>query len=72
MAAGDMRDTLELAISTTTLKRVKVHHHPRLLSDNGPYLISHELKRYLLRRRIESIRGAPYHPMTQGIMERYH
>lgn len=72
MAASDVRDTLELALSGTNLERVKVRHHPRLLSDNGPCYVSHELKRYLQRKRIEHIRGAPYHPMTQGKIERYH
>ena len=72
MAAGDVRDTLELALAKTNLERVKVRHHPRLLSDNGPCYVSHELKRYLRRRRIEHIRGAPYRPMTQGKIERYH
>ncbi len=56
----------------TNLERVKVRHHPRLLSDNGPCYVSHELKRYLQRRNIEHIRGAPYHHMTQDKIERYH
>jgi transposase InsO family protein len=72
MATKDVQDTLELALAKTNLERVKVRHHPRLLSDNGPCYVSHELKRYLQRMRIEHIRGAPYHPMTQGKIERYH
>jgi hypothetical protein len=31
-----------------------------------------ELKTYLTEREIEHTRGAPYHPMTQGKIERYH
>ena len=72
MATKDVQDTLELALARTNLERVKVRHHPRLLSDNGPCYVSHELKRYLKQRHIEHIRGAPYHPMTQGKIERYH
>ncbi len=72
MATRDVQDTLELALARTNLERVKVRHHPRLLSDNGPCYVSHELKRYLKRKHIEHIRGAPYHPMTQGKIERYH
>jgi RNA-directed DNA polymerase len=30
------------------------------------------LKKYLKRKDIEHIRGAPYHPKTQGKIERYH
>jgi transposase InsO family protein len=70
MPASDVRDTLELALARTNLERVKVRHHPRLLSDNGPCYVSHELKRYLQRRRIEHIGGAPYHPISK--IERYH
>jgi transposase InsO family protein len=58
MATKDVQDTLELALAKTNLERVNVRHHPRLLSDNGPCYVSHELKRYLQRRRIEHIRGA--------------
>jgi transposase InsO family protein len=72
MAASDVQNTLEMALSRTNLERVRVRHHPRLLSDNGPCYVSHELKRYLQQRQIEHIRGAPYHPMTQGKIERYH
>jgi transposase InsO family protein len=43
-----------------------------LLSDNGPAYLSKDLKQFLKRQHIEHIRGAPYHPMTQGKIERYH
>ena len=72
MATRDVQHTLELAVARTNLERVKVRHHPRLLSDNGPCYVSHELNCYLQRRRIEHILGAPYHRMTQGKIERYH
>ena len=45
---------------------------PRLLSDNGPCYISGELKTWLKSQDIEHTRGAPYHPQTQGKIERYH
>jgi len=35
-------------------------------------LTSKELKKFLKRNDIEHIRGAPYHPMTQGKTERWH
>lgn len=34
--------------------------------------MSGELKGYLSDKGIRHIRGAPYHPMTQGKIERYH
>jgi transposase-like protein len=72
MGARDVEDTLEIALAKTDIDRVKVRHRPRLLSDNGPCYLSGELKKYLKRKDIDHIRGAPYHPMTQGKIERYH
>jgi len=51
---------------------VMVKHRPRLLSDNGPCYLSKELKEYLADQKMEHTRGAPYHPQTQGKIERYH
>ena len=39
---------------------------------NGPCFISGELKPWLKQQDIEHTRGAPYHPMTQDKIERYH
>ena len=72
MAASDVTATLTDALQVMGLKQARVHHKPRLLSDNGPCYISGELKRWLAEQQIEHIRGAPYHPMTQGKIERYH
>jgi transposase InsO family protein len=72
MSASDVEDTLNLALKKAGLEEVRVHHRPRLLSDNGPAYLSRELKQYLRRKDIDHIRGAPYHPMTQGKIERYH
>lgn len=49
-----------------------VRHKPRLLSDNGPCYISGELKVRLKQQHRKHTRGAPYHPQTQGKIERYH
>jgi putative transposase len=51
---------------------VRVKHRPRLLSDNGPAYLSGELREYLGERKMAHTRGAPYHPQTQGKIERYH
>ena len=61
-----------MALEATALAQVRVRHQPRLLSDNGPCYVSHALKDYLERLGIKHTRGAPYHPMTQGKIERYH
>jgi transposase InsO family protein len=72
MSAEDVKETLDQALTKTGVQQVKVKHRPRLLSDNGPCYISKELGDYLDKLEIRHTRGAPYHPMTQGKIERYH
>ncbi len=72
MSASDVQDTLDDAISFTGLDQVKVKHKPRLLSDNGPCYISGELANYLQENGMTHTRGRPYHPQTQGKIERWH
>ena len=72
MKAEDVTDTLELALQASGLDQVNVAHRPRLLSDNGPSYVSVELAAWLDKQDMPHIRGAPYHPMTQGKIERWH
>ncbi len=72
MGASDVQDTLDDAIRFTGLDQVKVKHKPRLLSDNGPCYISGELADYLQANGMTHTRGRPYHPQTQGKIERWH
>ena len=72
MSAEDVKDTLDDALAKTEVEQVKVRHKPRLLSDNGPCYISRELREYLAEKEMCHTRGRPYHPQTQGKIERYH
>ena len=72
MAHSDVQDTLDLAIAATGITQVAVKHRPRLLSDNGPAYLSGDLAAYLQTHGIQHTRGQPYHPMTQGKIERWH
>ena len=72
MTASDVKETLDEAVSNTGVNHIQVKHRPKLLSDNGPCYISGELKNYLEKQGMTHTRGAPYHPMTQGKIERYH
>ena len=72
MQAADVTETLDLARAATGVDQVRVEHRPRLLSDNGPCYVSAELATYLETHQLTHTRGAPYHPMTQGKIERYH
>lgn len=72
MSTGDVKETLDMAVEKTGVTQVHVRHRPRLLSDNGPCYLSQDLKEYLNEKGIKHTRGAPYHPQTQGKIERYH
>jgi len=72
MSAADVEEVVEMAVKKTGVDKIAVKHRPRLLSDNGSYYISGELKESLKSRGIKHVRGAPYHPMTQSKIERYH
>ena len=72
MQASDVTETLDLAQAQAGVDRVRVVHRPRLFSDNGPGSISQELADYLDTHGLAHPRGAPYHPMTQGKIERDH
>ncbi len=72
MGAADVTETLDLARAATGVDRVRVELRPRLLSDNGPCYVPGELRTYLAEQGMEHTRSAPYHPMTQGKIERYH
>ena len=72
MKAEDVTATLNLALKASGLDQAKVIHRPRLLSDNGSSYISADLAKWLDGQNMEHVRGAPYHPMTQGKIERWH
>jgi putative transposase len=72
MTAGDVTATLDLALKASGLDQAKVVHRPRLLSDNGSSYISADLAKWLDSENMNHVRGAPYHPMTQGKIERWH
>jgi putative transposase len=72
MRAEDVTATLDLALRASGLDQATPADRPRLLSDNGSSYIAGDLARWLEDRKIKHVRGAPYHPMTQGKIERWH
>ena len=72
MSAMDVKETIDLASAESGVDHAYIRHRPRLLSDNGPCYISGELKQYLADHGFTHTRSRPYHPMTQGKIERYH
>jgi len=65
-------DTLDEALAFTKLENVKVKQKARLLSDNGPCYLSGELAECLNDNNMTHTLGRPYHPQTQGKIERWH
>ena len=66
MNADDVTATLAIALDASGLDKARVLQRPRLLSDNGSSYISDDLAKWLKRHDMTHVRGAPYHPMTQG------
>jgi transposase InsO family protein len=72
MRAEDVTDTLNLALQASGLDEARVAHRPRLLSDNGSSYIAGDLAQWLKDQHMDHVRGAPFHPQTQGKIERWH
>jgi putative transposase len=69
MTSDDASVVVEEAKQITGIKPKK---WTRLLTDNGPCFIGKEFKEFLLKNKITHIKGKPFHPQTQGKIERYH
>ena len=72
MRAEDVTNTLDMAQEASGCASASVKHRPRLLSDNGPSYIAEELADYIEANSMSHVRGAPFHPQTQGKIERWH
>ena len=72
MTAADVTATLDRALQASGLDQRPVNQRPRLLSDNGPSYVASDLAEWLNQHGMRHTRGKPYHPMTQGKIERWH
>ena len=72
MAGSSLEDVVQQAVDYTGMTDVPVEDRTVLLSDNGAGYISQQFNEYLRLVGIKHINAAPFHPQTNGKIERYH
>lgn len=72
MAAPSLIEVVQEAVDLTNMTDVPVEDRTALLSDNGPGYLSRRFSQYLRLVGINHITATPYHPETNGKIERYH
>ena len=72
MTADSLIEVVQLAIDATGMTEVPVEDHTKLLSDNGSGYVSRAFRDYLHLVGIHHILASPFHPQTNGKLERYH
>ena len=63
---------MELALETAQREGHVIETRPTLLTDNGAGFAGEIMAKYLKARGVRHVFGAPYHPQTQGKVERFH
>jgi len=72
MAAGSLIDVVQKAVDATGMTDIPVEERTVLLSDNGAGYVSRQFGEYLRLVGVRHIVASPYHPQTNGKIERYH
>ncbi len=72
MTSDSFIEVIQDAVDLTGMTEVPLNDRTRLLSDNGPGYVSRAFGDYLRLVGIRHILASPYHPQTNGKIERYH
>ena len=72
MAGVSLEDVVQQAVDLTGMTDVPLEDRTVLLSDNGAGYISQQFNEYLRLVGIKHINASPFHPQTNGKIERYH
>ena len=72
MSADSLIEVIQEALDATGMTEVPVEDRTKLLSDNGAGYVSRAFRDYLHLVSIRHILAAPFHPQTNGKLERYH
>ena len=72
MSANSLIEVVQEAVDATGMTDVPVEDRTNLLSDNGTGYLSRSFRDYLHLVGIRHILAAPFHPQTNGKLERYH
>ena len=72
MTSDSFIEVVQEAVDRTGMDQVAVTDRTRLLSDNGPGYVSRAFRDYLGMGGIKHILATPFHPQTNGKLERYH
>lgn len=72
MTADSLIEVVQDAVDTTGMDIVPVQDRTRLLSDNGSGYVSRAFREYMGMVGIRHILASPFHPQTNGKLERYH
>jgi putative transposase len=71
----EIRESMTEADVETILQRAAEKYpdaQPRIISDNGPQFIARDFKEFIRLMGMTHVRTSPYHPQSNGKLERWH
>ena len=72
MTTDSLIEVVQEAVDSTGMTDVPLEDRTKLLSDNGSGYVSRAFREYMRVVGIRHVLEAPYHPQTNGKLERYH